>query len=94
MARRDAPNGFGLAGLSLAAKPMGGKPDRLGCGQHGGLGASEQAPVMVADGPGFTPGLTSARIASPIDLAPTLLRHLGRGEGGPAMDGSPLQAAR
>lgn len=91
MRRSDASNVNGLPGLSLAARPMGGKPDRLGCGQHGGLGAVEQAPVMIAEGPGFMAGALDMAPASPIDLAPTILRHLGRGEGGSAMDGLALQ---
>ena len=91
LTRSDGPNAFGLPGLSLAAKPMGGKPDRMGCGQHGGLGAAEQAPVMIADGPGFSAGATDPGRASPIDIAPTVLRFLGRGDGGTAMDGWPLQ---
>ena len=91
MARRDAPNSYGLPGLSLAAKPMGGKPDRLGCGQHGGLGVAEQSPVMVLDGPGFAAGAKDGRAASPIDLAPTILRFLGHGDAGWGMDGRALQ---
>ncbi len=91
MARRDTANLHGLPGLSLAAKPLGGKPDRLGCGQHGGLGAAEQAPVMVIDGPGFPGGAVDDAAASPICLAPTILRFLDRGLDGPAMDGVALQ---
>ncbi len=92
MRRRDAPNAHGLPGLVLVAKPATGKPDRMGCGQHGGLGAAEQAPVMVADGPGFSRGVTDAA-ASPIDIAPTILRFLGCGMEGPAMDGRALQGS-
>ena len=44
-------NEFGVPGRSLAAKPRWGKPDRLGCGQHGGLGRFEQSPVLLIDGP-------------------------------------------
>jgi hypothetical protein len=92
MRRRDAPNAHGLPGLVLVAKPATGKPDRMGCGQHGGLGAAEQAPVMVADGPGFARGVSLAD-ASPIDIAPSILRFLGRGLEGPAMDGRALQGS-
>ena len=46
MQASEQPNAFGIPGTSLAAKPTMGKPDRLGCGQHGGLGAFEQAPFL------------------------------------------------
>ena len=52
----DGLNAFGVPGRSLAAKPRWDKPDRLGCGQHGGLGAWEQSPVLMIDGPGFAAG--------------------------------------
>lgn len=75
MRRRDAPNAHGLPGLVLVAKPATGKPDRLGCGQHGGLGAAEQSAVMLANGPGFS-AAESDIAASPIDLAPTIMDFL------------------
>lgn len=87
MRRRDAPNAHGLPGLVLVAKPATGKPDRLGCGQHGGLGAAEQAPVMLAHGPGFE-AIETDMAASPIDLAPTILQFLGLPAEG--MDGRSL----
>jgi arylsulfatase A-like enzyme len=77
MRASDAPNAFGVPGVSLAAKPAMGKPDRLGCGQHGGLGAFEQAPFLMISGPGFTPGASRAGLARVIDIAPTALAHLG-----------------
>jgi hypothetical protein len=73
----DGTNAFGIPGRSLVAKPRWDKPDRLGCGQHGGLGQYEQSPVLLIDGPGFTPGLRSAHEARVVDVAPTILRHLG-----------------
>lgn len=91
MRRRDAVNAFGLPGLAFVAKPWGGRPDRLGCGQHGGLGAAEQAPVLIAEGPGFVADALDPAPASPMDLAPSILAFLGRGQGGPAMDGAALQ---
>jgi arylsulfatase A-like enzyme len=89
MAATEAPNAFGVSGSSLVAKPAMGKPDRLGCGQHGGLAAYEQAPFLMASGPRFRPGTirqTSARI---VDIAPTALDHLGLDATG--MDGASLQ---
>lgn len=87
MRRRDALNAHGLPGMVLVAKPATGKPDRLGCGQHGGLGAAEQAPVMLVHGPGFPAGERDIA-ASPIDLAPTILEFLGLPAEG--MDGRSL----
>lgn len=89
--RHDGANEYGIPGMTLVAKPAAGKPDRLGCGQHGGLGAAEQAPVMVAEGPGFAAGAQDTAAAAPIDLAPTILRFLGHGDAGVAMDGTALQ---
>jgi arylsulfatase A-like enzyme len=81
-------NEFGIPGRSLAAKPRWGKPDRLGCGQHGGLGRFEQSPVLLIDGPGFAAGGTRTEAVHVTDLAPTIMRHLGIPASG--MDGRPL----
>jgi arylsulfatase A-like enzyme len=83
-------NDFGVPGRSLAAKPRWGKPDRLGCGQHGGLGHFEQSPVLLIEGPGFAAGTRNEPVYV-VDLAPTIMRHLGIPASG--MDGSPLQLA-
>jgi len=85
----NAPNSFGIPGSSLAAKPALGKADRLGCGQHGGLGAYEQAPFLFASGRGFTSGVSQQTPARVIDIAPTTLTHLGLDPLG--MDGQALQ---
>jgi arylsulfatase A-like enzyme len=77
MATEDAPNEHGVRGLAYAAKPSAGKPDRLGCGQHGGLGAAEQAPFLMVQGTGYPVGAVSLSGSSPIDIAPTVLWHLG-----------------
>ncbi|MGX9964878.1 alkaline phosphatase family protein [Roseomonas sp. F4] len=76
MVTRPAPNEYGVPGLAFAARPAGAKPDRLGCGQHGGLGAAEQMPFLMIDGAGFEAGTVRDAPSSPIDLAPTILRHL------------------
>jgi arylsulfatase A-like enzyme len=81
-------NEFGIPGRSLAATPRWGKPDRLGCGQHGGLGVFEQSPVLLIEGAGFT---SDARRADPVhvvDLAPTIMQHLAVAASG--MDGNAL----
>lgn len=77
MATDDAPNAHGVRGLAFAAKPSAGKPDRLGCGQHGGLGAAEQAPFLMVEVTGYPAGAAGMSGSSPVDIAPTVLRHLG-----------------
>jgi arylsulfatase A-like enzyme len=77
MASTDEPNAHGIPGQSFVAKPEAGKPDRMGCGQHGGLARYEQAPFLMISGPGFTPGARRATRSSAIDIAPTVLTHLG-----------------
>jgi hypothetical protein len=87
--RADASvNEHGVPGRSLAAKPRWGKPDRLGCGQHGGLGRFEQSPVLLIDGPGFAAGSARGEPVHVTDLAPTIMRHLGIAA--PGMDGRAL----
>jgi hypothetical protein len=85
----DRPNAYGIPGISAAARPVAGKPDRLGCGQHGGLGRYEQMPFLMIEGSGFAPGATRTDPTSMIDLAPTILAHLGLPADG--CDGQPLQ---
>ena len=83
-------NEYGVPGRSLAAKPRWDKPDRLGCGQHGGLACFEQSPLLMVEGSGFAGG-TRLEPAHVIDLAPSIVQHLGVAVAG--MDGSPLQRA-
>lgn len=90
MASTEERNAFGVPGTSAAARPAGGKADRLGCGQHGGLGAHEQAPVLMIRGSGFGPGHTRNEPTSLVDLAPTILAHLGEPFAG--VDGRDLHA--
>ncbi|MCS0495849.1 alkaline phosphatase family protein [Ancylobacter sp. MQZ15Z-1] len=85
----NRPNAFGVPGSCLAVKPQGGKADRLGFGQHGGLNAHEQAPVLVVDGPGFAAGGRRDAPVAVVDIAPTVLTHLGLPAAG--MDGAALQ---
>lgn len=84
----DGKNAFGVAGRSLAAKPRWGKPDRLGCGQHGGLGVFEQSPVLMIDGPAYAANTRSEYAARVVDLAPSILQHLCVASAG--MDGCAL----
>jgi len=76
MATDAGTNEFGVPGRAFAARPAGAKPDRLGCGQHGGLGEAEQMPFLMIEGPGFAAGAARHAPSSPIDLAPTILRQL------------------
>jgi arylsulfatase A-like enzyme len=92
MRSHDQPNEFGIPGMSAAAKPSTGKADRLGCGQHGGLGIYEQMPFLMIEGAGFEPATKRTVPSSVIDLAPTILGHLGISADGCA--GQPLQVAR
>ena len=82
-------NSYGVPGCSLAALPRWDKPDRLGFGQHGGLGRFENAPVLMIDGTGFAAGTARSQTAHIVDLAPTILCHLRLPAAG--MDGMPLQ---
>jgi hypothetical protein len=85
----DELNAHGVRGTSLVAKPASGKADRLGCGQHGGLAPFEQAPFLFVSGNGFVPGSAREETAGVIDIAPTVLAHLGVPCSG--MDGRSLQ---
>jgi arylsulfatase A-like enzyme len=87
----DQLNQYGVPGRSLAAKPRWDKPDRLGCGQHGGLGRYEQSPFLMIDGAGFAAGVTRTNPVHIVDLAPTIMRHLQVPAVG--MDGAPLQTS-
>ena len=89
MCAGDGANAYGLPGLSLEALPGTGKSHHLGFGQHGGLGTYEQAPFLMIEGPGFDAGAVRAAATSVVDIAPTVLRHLGLPDAD--MDGRPLQ---
>jgi arylsulfatase A-like enzyme len=85
----EAGNQYGVPGRSLADVPRWGKKIRAGCGQHGGLGRYEQSPMLMIEGTGFNGGTARADRAHVVDLAPTILRHLGLPDEG--MDGNALQ---
>jgi arylsulfatase A-like enzyme len=89
MRESDDANAFGIRGTSLAAKPAIGKPDRVGCGQHGGLARYEQSPFMMMSGAGFAAGQVRDDPACVVDVAPTILSHLGLPWSD--VDGRPLQ---
>jgi predicted AlkP superfamily pyrophosphatase or phosphodiesterase len=84
----DGVNEFGVAGMNAAFKDRLSGETRMGCGQHGGLGAYEQGPFLIVRGGGFGAGGRCDAETSAIDIAPTILRHLDLPAGG--MDGKPL----
>lgn len=75
MAKREGSNRFGIPGLGcVAADPM--APDeRPGWGQHGGFGPYETRPFLILNGAGEA-SRTSVASAT-VDIAPTVLAHLG-----------------
>ena len=86
--KSDAPNAHGVPGLSHAiADPLSAET-HMGCGQHGGLGPYEQHPFLFILGGGFAARTRCESPSSAVDIAPTVLRHLGLPFDG--MDGAPL----
>jgi hypothetical protein len=83
----DRVNPFGIRGYGDIVEDIDGK-DYTGFGQHGGFGPNEQRPFLFVRGGGFTAGTRGDRVCH-VDIAPTLLQHLGRGYDG--MDGRPLR---
>jgi len=83
----ERANLHGVPGHSHIVRDSLEPKDCTGFGQHGGLGGNEQRPFLFAFGGSFAPGVYRGR-SSLIDIAPTVLRHLGRETAG--MDGRPL----
>jgi arylsulfatase A-like enzyme len=83
----DRANPHGVVGHSHIVRDALEPKDCTGFGQHGGLGSNEQHPFLFVSGGGFVPGARHRR-SSLIDIAPTVLRHLGLVADG--MDGRPL----
>jgi arylsulfatase A-like enzyme len=86
----DRANPHGVSGHSHVVRDALEPKDATGFGQHGGLGNNEQRPFLFVSGGGFVPGGRCER-SSLVDIAPTVLRHLGLGADG--MDGRPLPIA-
>jgi hypothetical protein len=89
MAASEDVNEFGIPGRSYTALTPGGKPAKVGCGQHGGLGRFEQSPFLMIEGDGFLAEAIVTDPTSAVDIAPTVLQFLGQHTDG--MDGRPLQ---
>jgi predicted AlkP superfamily pyrophosphatase or phosphodiesterase len=83
----ERANPHGVSGHSHVVRDALEPKDATGFGQHGGLGKNEQSPFLFISGGGFTPGARQSR-SSLIDIAPTVLRHLGLSA--TAVDGQPL----
>lgn len=79
MAKSSETNVNGVLGLSALATRFSQDEDdsRLHCGLHGGRGAFETSPVLIAVGRGFARAGTIAGATSIVDLAPSMLQHLG-----------------
>ena len=88
MAKSHEANQFGVPGLSDYAAVRG-KTVTPGTGQHGGVGAYERTPFLVACGPGFRKGHSENRATGLIDIAPSILEFMGLDWSG--MAGGPLQ---
>jgi arylsulfatase A-like enzyme len=90
--RADArSNMHGVAGHSAIVRDTEATKDVTGFGQHGGLGINEQSPFLFVSGGSYAAGVHRSR-TSLIDIAPTVLRHLGLAHGD--LDGHPLPPAR
>src|SRR6266545_6765677 len=87
----DQPNEFGIRGVGDIVHNPDEPKDYTGFGQHGGLGANEQRPFLLIRGREFREGADVDVTACHVDLAPTIVRHLG--VDGAGMDGRPLQSA-
>ncbi len=87
MAKRDVANRYGIRGLGHVAGDIFMKSDARGHGQHGGLGPYETNALLCISGGGFGAG-KSDHASRTIDIAPTVLRHVGVALDG--MDGEPL----
>lgn len=78
MAKSPEPNQHGVPGLSDVAVRFDTTEETPGWGQHGGMGRYEQNPFLIAIGHGFAENAVSDSPSSIIDIAPTILTHLGR----------------
>ena len=82
------PNPYGVIGSSTLIAADGEGQVKLGNGSHGGFGDHEQNPVLIADTAVPAGGVPIMNRTSVLDIAPTILSHLGLQCDG--MDGRPL----
>jgi hypothetical protein len=90
MAGRADHNPYGVAGKRWTVA-VSGKPEDIGCGQHGGWGTNETRPFLLINHPARPAGDITVP-TSLLDIAPTSLTFLGLRTDG--MDGQTVQAAR
>jgi arylsulfatase A-like enzyme len=83
----EKPNDFGVPGVCVTASDPT-SSQIMGCGTHGGLGQYVQAPFLMVRGAEFSAGTEIKKSVSPMDIAPTILQHLGISW--KDMDGTPL----
>jgi len=78
MAKSPDSNRNGVPGLTAMAVRFSEQEDtiRRDCGMHGGLGAYETRPTLIAVGRGFEAGASITKTSRIIDIAPTALAHL------------------
>ena len=76
MAKRDVENRHGIRGLGHVAGDLFMKSDAAGHGQHGGLGRYETNALLSISGGDFDAGKSDFPSRT-IDIAPTVLHHLG-----------------
>jgi predicted AlkP superfamily pyrophosphatase or phosphodiesterase len=91
MRRGGATNAYGVPGHSLLVAASSDGRVKLGLGSHGGLGTWEQHPFLLAYGTGVAPAGEITDPTSILDIAPTVLGHLGLSRTG--LDGRPLTLA-
>jgi arylsulfatase A-like enzyme len=79
MAKSSDSNVNGVPGLSALATRHSQDEEALrrGCGVHGGRGAFESRPMLIATGDGFEAGKVISAPTSITDIAPSILAHLG-----------------
>ena len=83
----NRPNEFGVWGYGDIAADLDGRAF-TGFGQHGGVGPNEQRPFLYVSGPGYDDGAEVTTPVCHVNIAPTVLTHLGLPRDG--MDGAPL----
>ncbi|MBG0789765.1 MAG: alkaline phosphatase family protein [Desulfovibrionaceae bacterium] len=91
MGRIDEANPFGVPGMRWGAAKSGKgdvSPLPTGTGIHGGLGADETRPFLIALGRDYAPGSKTDKRTGLVDIAPTILDFLNISQTG--MEGGPL----
>jgi len=90
MASTSDANPYGVPGMTFVATRFETTGRTLNNGSHGGMGAFETNPFLVVSGYGFVPGQSRSEDTSLLDIAPTVLAHLGLDASG--VDGKALQS--